>query len=338
MYKIIEVKNVHLEISSLCNASCPWCPRNFWGYPFNGGYPELNFTLENARHIFTPEFLKQLTGITVNGNFGDAVMNPQTPEIIEYFRSHNKNLSIEISTNAGARDAKFWTRLAKTQARVLFTLDGLADTHHLYRQNTLYEVVIKNAQTFIEAGGYAIWKMIEFDHNKHQIKACRELSESMGFKNFMLFNQGRNIAPVFDKNGILTHVLGNYTGEKEFSILFHKKLTDEVLLEDIIDGRSPSPIKCMVKQQRSMYIAANGDISPCCFTGFYPHTYGKGQYHQAANAQLKSIMKKNNALQYTLEECLEWFTEVEKTWDIDQFEDGRLVICNDVCGSIAKIK
>jgi len=338
MYKITDVSHVHLEISSFCNASCPWCPRNFWGYPFNGGYPELNFTLENARHVFTPEFLKQLTGITVNGNFGDAVMNHETPEIVEYFRSHNKKLNIEISTNGGARDTKFWTRLANAHTRILFALDGLADTHHLYRQNTLYEVVIKNAQTFIEAGGYAIWKMIEFDHNQHQIETCRELSKSMGFKNFILINQDRNVAPVFDKNGILTHVLGNYTGEKEFPILFRKKLTDEILLEDIIADRIPAAIKCVVKQRRSVYIAANGDVSPCCFTGFYPHTYGKGQYHQAANAQLKSIMKKNNALQYTLEECLEWFTEVEKTWEIGQFEEGRLVICNDVCGGNAKIK
>jgi MoaA/NifB/PqqE/SkfB family radical SAM enzyme len=338
MYKIDEVRHVHLEISSLCNASCPWCPRNFFGYPFNGGYPELNFTLENAQHIFTPEFLKQLTGIMINGNFGDAVMNPETPAIVEYFRSNNKNLNIEISTNGGARDSEFWIRLAKAQVCVLFALDGLADTHHLYRQNTLYDVVIKNAQTFIRAGGNAIWKMIEFDHNRHQIEACKELSKLIGFKNFILINQGRDVAPVFNKNGNLTHVIGNYTGNREFPVLFHKKLNDEILLEDIINSRTPSPIKCEVKQKRSMYIAANGDVSPCCFTGFYPHTYGNGQYHQAANAQLKPIMRKNNALHYGLAECLEWFTTIEKTWNIDQFEDGRLVICNDVCGTSKKIK
>jgi sulfatase maturation enzyme AslB (radical SAM superfamily) len=338
MYKINEVQHVHLEISSLCNASCPWCPRNFWGYPFNSGYPELNFTLENAQHIFTPLFLKQLTGITINGNFGDAVMNPETPLIVEYFRSNNKNLNIEINTNGGARDSEFWGRLAKARAHVLFALDGLADTHHLYRQNTSYDVVVKNAQAFIKAGGQATWKMIEFDHNRHQIQTCKEISESMGFRNFSVINHGRNIAPVFNKTGILTHTIGNYTGDREFSVLFHKKVNDEILLEDITGSRTPMPIKCKVKQTRSMYIAANGDISPCCFTGFYPHTYGNGQYHQAANAQLKPIMKKNNALQYKLEECLEWFTELEKTWDINRFENGRLVICNDVCGTVEKIK
>jgi MoaA/NifB/PqqE/SkfB family radical SAM enzyme len=332
MYSFAEIRHVHLEISTLCNASCPWCPRTFWGYPHNGGYPELNFTLDHARRVFEPKFLSQLNVIMINGNYGDAVMNSETPDIVEYFRQHNNNLKIEISTNGSARNADFWQRLAKAQAHVEFALDGLEDTHYLYRQNTSWNTVIKNAQTFIQAGGVATWKMIEFDHNQHQIDQCRELSKSLGFKKFELINQGRNTAPVFDKQGRLTHVLGNYTGEREFSVLFHKKITDTVLLEDIANSKTPESIECTVKKQRSVYIAANGDVSPCCHTGFYPHTYGAGQYHQAANAQLRPIMKKNNALEYKLEECLEWFAEIEKSWSIPTFNQGRLVICNDVCG------
>jgi MoaA/NifB/PqqE/SkfB family radical SAM enzyme len=336
MYSVDEIRHVHLEISTLCNASCPWCPRTFWGYPYNGGYPELNFTLENAQQVFAPEFLAQLNFIMINGNYGDAVMNPDTPAIVEYFRQHNQNLKIEISTNGSARNAEFWQRLAKAGAHVVFALDGLEDTHHLYRQNTSWNTVIKNSQTFIQAGGIATWKMIEFDHNRHQIDQCKKLSQTMGFENFDLsnglVNQGRSIAPVFDKQGKLTHVLGNYTGEKEFAVLFHKKITDTVLLKDIVDTKTPRTIECSVKKQRSVYIAANGDVSPCCHTGFYPHTYGAGQYHQAANSQLTPMMKKNNALKYSLKECIEWFDELEKTWSIPTFEQGRLVICNDVCG------
>lgn len=332
MYQISEIQHVHLEISTLCNASCPWCPRNFWGYPYNGGYPELNFTLKHAQHIFDPDFLKQLSGITINGNFGDCVMNPETPDIVEYFRQHNHDLIIEINTNGSARDSKFWTRLARADAHVSFDLDGLEDTHHLYRQNTVYNTIIKNAQTFIQAGGQATWKMIKFRHNQHQIQTCQELSKSLGFANFILLDQGRDTAPVFNQKGQLTHVLGNYTGEKEFQILFNKKISDTVLLDDIIEDRTPCPITCPVKKARSVYIAANGDISPCCHTGFYPQTYGHGQFHQAANAQLKPIIQKNNALTYSLEECIEWFAEIEKTWNIPTFAQGRLVICNDVCG------
>lgn len=332
MYNFEEIQHVHLEISTLCNASCPWCPRTFWGYPYNGGYPEVNFTLDNAHHIFTPGFLKQLSGVTINGNYGDAVMNLETPDIVEYFRQHNANLIVKISTNGAARNKDFWKRLAHANALVVFAIDGLEDTHHLYRQNTVYNTVIKNAQTFIQAGGQATWKMIKFDHNRHQIDQCRVLAKELGFKNFTLADQGRDTAPVFNKNGQLTHILGNYTGEREFPVLFHSKTTDEILLKDITSSRVILPIECAVKKSRSVYIAANGDVSPCCHTGFYPHTYGRGQYHQATNSQLKPIMQKNNALTYSLEECIEWFSEIEKSWSIPTFEQGRLVICNDVCG------
>ena len=332
LYK--DIRNIHLEISSLCNASCPWCPRTFWGYPYNGGYPEVNMTTDNAKTIFTEDFLKQLTSIYINGNFGDMVMNPETPDIVEYFRKSNPDLSIVISTNGSARSKEFWVKLAETNVQIEFCLDGLEDTHHLYRQNTVWNTILKNAKTFIDAGGCAVWKFIVFDHNQHQISACRQLSKDLGFLNFEIVKDGRDVAPVFNKDGKLTHTLGNYTGEKSFEVLFYKKQHDLILLEDITPGRKPKTnINCKTKINRSIYIAANGDVSPCCWTGFYPRTYGAGQYHQAVNAQLIPLINKNNALAHPLKECIQWFSEVKNTWKIDNYEAGRLVVCDDVCGS-----
>jgi sulfatase maturation enzyme AslB (radical SAM superfamily) len=328
-----DIRDVHLEISSLCNASCPWCPRTFWGYPYNGGYPETNLSLESAQLIFSRDFLKQLTSIRINGNFGDIVMNPAGADIVNYFFKHNPQLAVSVSTNGGARDRQFWIQLAQTPATVLFCIDGLEDTHHLYRQNTVWATVIRNTQIFIAAGGRAVWKMIRFDHNQHQIDQCRQLSQALGFADFELIDDGRNTAPVFDRNGQLTHVLGKYTGPQEFKMLFHKKTTDTVLLEDIATDRIPSKsMACQTQILKSIYIAATGDVSPCCFTGFYPKTYGHGQYHEAANAQLVPLMAKNNALEHSLQECVEWFKMVENSWKFETYQQGRLVICDDNCG------
>ena len=333
MIQYKDICDVHLEISSLCNASCSWCPRTFWGYPYNGGYPEVNLTLEQAKKIFQPDFLIQLISFQISGNFGDIVMNPEGPDIVDYFFRINPKLDISISTNGGARNNKFWIQLAQTPATIMFCLDGLEDTHHLYKQNTVWATVIKNAKTFIDAGGRAIWKMIQFKHNQHQINQCRTMSQELGFAGFELVNEGRDTAPVFDHTGTLTHVLGNYVGETDFKILFHKKKTDQILLEDIIDDRKPAKHTiCQTKQLKSIYIAANGDVSPCCYTGFYPKTYGNGQYHQAANAQLQPLIKQNNALEHSLADCIKWFISVEESWKIATFKQGRLVICNDVCG------
>ena len=328
-----KIREVHLEISSLCNARCPLCPRNFRGYPYNDGYIEANLTLDNAKHIFTPDFLKQLTRININGNYGDAVMNPETPDIVEYFRSQNNHLIIDISTNASARNKSFWQRLAQAKVNVLFCLDGLEDTHHLYRQNTNWKTIIKNAKIFISAGGMAVWKMIQFDHNQHQIDDCKKLAKQLGFTDFELIDHGRDSGPVYDKQGNLLHVLGNYQGETSFEILFHKKRTDMVLLEDIIPYVDPKDnIDCYTKKARSIYISSIGDVYPCCYMGFNPKTYGKGEYHEAVNAQIAPLISKNNALEYSLDECIQWFSHVEKSWTKDTFENGRLVCCNDNCG------
>lgn len=328
-----DIRNVHLEIASVCNAECPWCPRNFWGYPYNGGYPETVLTLDQAKKIFDREFLEQLTSVDINGNFGDIVMNPQGADIIEYFLSVNSNLAVTVSTNGSGRDRRFWQRLGQAKITVMFCLDGLEDTHHLYRQNTSWRRILKNAKTFIAAGGSATWKMIKFDHNQHQVKGCQQLSQDLGFDKFDLVDSARTVAPVFDRTGQLTHTLGNYQGERSFEVLFRSKQNDDILLEDILPGRVPKTrLSCDTVNRRSIYIAANGDVFPCCFLGFYPKTYGRGQYHQAANAQVVPLIAKNNALEYSLETCIQWFQHVEQHWNKSTYQEGRLVICDDCCG------
>jgi MoaA/NifB/PqqE/SkfB family radical SAM enzyme len=333
MIEYKDIKKIHLEISSFCNASCPWCPRNFWGYPYNSGYPEANLTLDQAKKIFQPSFLQQLDRIYINGNFGDIVMNPDGLAIVKYFFEHNHTLDVTISTNGSARDKQFWTALGQTNATVLFCIDGLEDTHHLYRQNTVWKTILKNAKTFIQAGGRAVWKFIKFKHNKHQIDECKNLSAKLGFHRFELVESTRVDAPVFDKQGNLSHILGDYRGETNFEILFYKKRTDLVLLEDIIpDRKEKKQIRCGAQEDKEIYITSTGEVYPCCFTGFYPKTFGHGQYHQAANAQLKEFIKKNNALEYDLTECIKWFQSIQSSWDTKSFKEGRLVICNDNCG------
>jgi len=331
MYTLSEISGLHLEISSKCNANCPLCPRNFYGYPYNDGYIEHNMTLYEAKQIFCQSFVAQLSTILINGNFGDAVMNPETIDIIRYFRQCSSTVKISMSTNAGARNLDYWQELARLDVIVAFCIDGLEDTHSIYRQNTSYHTVVKNAEIFIAAGGQAIWKMIDFDHNKHQQKLAEKISAHMGFKKFELVDTGRNQSPIFDKNKQLSGIIGTPV-EVHFDKLWKTRTTDEVLLEDIIVDRVEKPISCAVKKTKQIYVSSTGDVYPCCFLGFNPHKYGHGNYHAAANAQFKHMVHENNALKYDLAHCICWFAGIEKTWNIPTFSQGRLVICNDVCG------
>ena len=338
VYKLSDIRDIHLEISSLCNARCPLCPRNFHGYPYNDGYIERNLTLDDVKKIFKPTFLSHIDTMAINGNFGDFVMNPESIDIVRYFKEYN--IDIGISTNGSARTKNFWKELAKLDCLVFFCLDGLEDTHTIYRQDTVFKTIINNAKTFMKAGGCAVWKMIKFDHNKHQIAECQKLSKKLGFSNFEIQDDDRDTGPAVDKKGNVVHFLGtpklisDVLLEKKrmsFNQLLEKKKNDTVLLEDI-NATIKKNIKCKVKKQRSVFVASTGEVYPCCWTGFSPRTYGDGQYYEVVNAQLKDIITPNNALERPLEECIKWFDDVEQSWNIDKFEDGRLVVCNDVCG------
>ena len=114
-------------------------------------------------------------------------------------------------------------------------------------------------------------------------------------------------------------------------VLFHKKKTDLVLLEDITPSQK-TKLVCQSIKYKSIYISATGDVSPCCFLGFNPKTYGHGEYLQAVNAQIAPLITANNALEYPLEQCVEWFARVKNSWDIDSYETGRLIACYDNCG------
>ena len=87
-----------------------------------------------------------------------------------------------MMTNGGARKPDYWRSLAETagdKMHVVFGIDGLADTNHLYRRHVQWDKLIENAQAFIGAGGKAKWQFIKFPWNKHQVEQAKELSKQI---------------------------------------------------------------------------------------------------------------------------------------------------------------
>lgn len=330
MIKIDQIRYVEFELSSYCNASCPLCPRNLFGNDsIDLGYTKRHLTLENIKKIITPDLNKQITGGTFCGNFGDPIMNPELLEIVKYL-----DFPIKIATNASMQTEKFWKELAKENVTVIFKLDGLEDTHHLYRRKTNFNKIIKNAKTFIAAGGDAIWSMIKFDHNKHQIGQCQELSKQMGFNQFEIVDHGRDTGPVFNDNGELEYIIGNYTGSLDFE--YFKSMIQN---NDVADLSSFDPlysIECETLTQNKIYVSSNGEIFPCCFMAFDPGKFKSTSFHNTVGGQILKHMKNNNALENSLEECLKWFETIPACWQAKDYNSGRMLICDRSCGKKRK--
>ena len=320
MYKYSDIRHVHLEISTRCNAACPGCPRNLCGVDVIDDFPLHDMRLSEAEQIFTPQFLQQLNNVNINGNLGDFVTARDGLAIVRYFLQHNPQLKIDISTNAGVRST-IWPELARLGVRVSFCIDGLEGTHELYRQQTRWTTVIDNAAAFIQAGGHAVWKMIRFDHNENQVDECRQLSQRMGFEQFQYVDHGRNAFPVFDQKGRYQHSIGVHDQPVEFEQVLW-------LYRDGQDGKyvpalQPKTISCQSVANRSVYISATGEVSPCCWLGFYPRT----MRHPGNDQIVEMLPASNNALDVGVEQAVEWFNQVEESWSGNQ-----LHACNTYCG------
>jgi hypothetical protein len=333
MLSMNEIKSLDLEISSFCIASCPMCPRNFQGMKYNAGYPVTNITIDDFKRVFSQTFVKQLDYVKFNGNFGDFNMNPHSADILMYLREHNPKAKFEVHTNGSSRNTEFWSSLVETDPVIFFDIDGLEDTHSRHRIGTSFEKILLNAQSFIDAGGRAVWKMIVFDHNRHQVEDCRGLAKELGFVDFQILNDGRDDAYVFDDEGNTAYVIGkpSHPPVDNASTLMRWKREDYRANTEYIK-KPKNKINCMAKKNNRIYMSSNGDLYPCCWLGFSPKTYDEELY--IGNDQLKALMEnvQNNAITHGLENAIGWFNLIEESWSKKTFKDGKLYRCDMYCG------
>lgn len=194
MYRYNEIKTIHLEMTDACNSACPMCARNINGGEDNPHLPNTELRIDDIEKIFKPEFIKQLERIYMCGNYGDPIAARDTLEAFEYFRQHNDKINLSMHTNGSAKKPDWWIKLAKVlgnKGYVVFSLDGLEDTNHLYRQNTVWSKIMENVQAFISAGGRARWDYIVFAHNEHQVEDAERLAKTMGFERFQIKKSAR---------------------------------------------------------------------------------------------------------------------------------------------------
>jgi MoaA/NifB/PqqE/SkfB family radical SAM enzyme len=218
-WKQLPPKFLHIELSTFCNAACPMCPRYYEGTDVVR--PDLNLTqitLDKFKNYFPVDVIKQFTRILYCGTMGDPLMAKDCYDIFEYVHQLNPNCNQTVHTNGGIRNSEFWTNMGNLfkhdKMKLVFSIDGLEDTNHLYRRNVDWNILINNVKTFINAGGNATWEFLVFRHNEHQIEQAKELAYNMGFKLFLPkrafgFNStvDNSLMPrmVLDKNGIMQY-------------------------------------------------------------------------------------------------------------------------------------
>lgn len=317
MYNLADIRVLHLEVTSKCQASCPMCVRNIQGGMDSPDLKISEITLEQFKDWFSIDFIKQLTKVYMCGNTGDPIIARDTLKIFEYLREANTSIELSMNTNGSARSWQFWKGLAKANVQIRFGIDGLMGSHELYRIGTNWVKILDNAKHFIKEGGHATWDMLIFDHNKHEVETCREMSELLGFKNFVAKNTSRfqsDSLTILNKDGTVSHILK--------PSIKSKQITEKLAEQEPI-------ITCKVKEPGSLYISAEGKIAPCCWLDFnaipttapsYADFIAKGFVNPSLHIQdLNKIFDS------------EFFIKIEQSWTTDP-----LRACSRQCGKVDK--
>lgn len=345
MYKYEDIKTIHLEVTQNCQASCPMCDRNMNGKGIN---PHINLdelSLLDCVDIFSPEFIKQLDTMYMCGNLGDPIVAKDTLEIFEYFRSHNPNMWLSMNTNAGAKNEEWWRQLAEVFGRmgaVIFSVDGLRDTNHLYRQGVVWDNVERNMRAFIDAGGRARWDYLIFEHNQHQVEEAEELANAWGCEKFMKKKTGRFITQ--DSKKKESHQAVNRKGKQtqELKKPDEKYLNKALSKQDVIINKygtmdayyDAAPIVCKVKKENSLFITAEGLALPCCWTAGRMYKW----WHKDPKVEQiwdfipdKSVLDARNGLSKVFDTGI--FEDIQNSWSKPSCADGKLKVCSMKCGA-----
>ena len=244
MLELKNIKAVNIEVSAKCQANCPFCSRK----QKKRFYGEHLITLADFK-LLPAGFISQLRRITFGGNFGDLCCNPDMPEIAAYIRAHNPDIVLEGETNGSYQPQRWWRALGasfKTGCMV-FALDGLADTHRLHRKGTDFHAIVQNLRAFVSAGGPAHWKFIAFAHNEHQIEAAEAFAEEIGCSRFYVVSSRDNNQDLRKAETI------DFKTKRE---LFRSRWAK-------LPAHERRAV-CKPLENKSIYIAADGTVHPCC--------------------------------------------------------------------------
>jgi MoaA/NifB/PqqE/SkfB family radical SAM enzyme len=282
---IEEIKSLNVEISAACKANCPFCSRHQKVRP----YGDYLLTLKDFKRL-PPEFIRQLKRISFSGNFGDLCCNPHTVDIARYIRRLNPTITLEGDTNGAFHSKTWWQQLGESFQKgcMVFCLDGLEDTHRLHRKGTNFHTILENLQAFCAGGGIAYWKFVVFEHNEHQIQKAEALARDIGCTRFFMVSSRD-----YDKTCRKPKTWA-FQIKREMFFDHWKRLDPE-----------ERQAVCRPIDHRSLYIAADGTVHPCCF------------------AHCMYITEHNESFRYIVPLVEKYYTEINiKTTPLGQIIEG----------------
>ena len=283
--------------------------------------------------IYSKEVASQLKMACFCGNISEPSMNKNLPQMLKWFRKQNPDVFLEVWTNGGVQSPEWWKTLGEIigpNGNIIFGIDGLEDTNHIYRIGVKWNKVIENAKAYISSGAKCTWQFIPFKHNQHQVEQAEQLSKDMGFTNFKiklshrhLLNQPRNpsntVEPADDPR---------YMHPGKSLDLTNFKDTERYL--DSVD------INCYAIDSGNIFINSDGLVFPCCYIAsifFLDDNMYPGGYNWINPAKDKFDRTEISLYHHSVEDIInsKTFMKIKESWNL-KMAAGRNPVCAAMCG------
>jgi|TARA_R110001606_G_scaffold17956_5_gene68591 hypothetical protein len=328
------------------------CDRNENGGAVNKHIKDnlAELTLDDCIDMFPPDFISQLNTMYMCGNLGDPISASDTLEIFEWFRDCNDEMWLSMNTNAGARSVEWWQQLAKIIGKngvVIFSVDGLEETNHLYRQGVKWELVERNMKAFINAGGRARWDYLIFEHSECDVERAEQLAKEWGVEKFIKKKTGRFISATSEKKethqgknrkGAETQVLAKPKKAEHQNLELLKQAEIEKTYGSMKQYYDTAKINCKVAKDKNIFITAEGILMPCCWTAgrMYKWWHDDPKVEQIwdfiDNAGGKDALSaKIHGIKGVFETGV--MKDIQDSWAKKSIEDGKLGVCAAKCGA-----
>ena len=299
MYKLDldSVEIVELDLTTMCNASCPLCFRQ------SIAFPEKFRDLQHWRPM--KEIVKQLEGfkslqkVYLIGQMSEPTTHPEFLDLVKYLKDE-MHMRLKICSNGSLHNARWWSQLASMLVEgddeIWFSLCGSTqELHSRYRRGTNLETILDNAAAVRQMCRVDCAKCIVFQYN------CDDLLKTEAFK---------KIASQFSKVEWLDTTI-ELDQEKTCSndFLPRPSLLDEhkktMRLANFFLARGDIKIACQSQFDKQVQIDPFGNIFPC-FTYFesYPLEHwnrdyskileGKCNCCKLCNSKLAGLVERKN--------------------------------------------
>lgn len=250
-----DIYEIEIEMTTLCNAQCPLCFRNY--KVFNDKY-KIPYVRKLEDITYQLDQFNNLKYVMIVGSMSEPTLYPYIFLFIKYLKS--RNIDIEICTNGDTHDVQFWKNLALILSdtdKVYFTICGSTQKiHEHYRKNTNLQNILKNAYALRSIRQIDYAQCIRFNYNSDDF-------DSQSFKHIV--SQFSNVywtETFFPKNLSAYNVKFNYFDFLPFKHKYKKYNNIKYLAETKFIHNKDVAL-CQSIEFKRIQIDVFGNIYPC---------------------------------------------------------------------------